>query len=139
MWKNTREDDSRCLKNNAVPTLFYFTKEIKKQKSPKSRQMIKPNESLDGNLMEVNSVGPLNPSVINLNNVQAMPDNIIHNISNNDDLYKSMVFKMNHYKKQLRLVSDKLKKNETNKSVKLLNSVFNNNQKMRCQEDLLNL
>lgn len=89
MWEKTREDDSRCLKNNAVPTLFCFTKEIKKRKPPKNRQITKPKE-LDCNLTEENNVGASKPSDINLNRVHAMPDNNIHNISNNDDLYKSM-------------------------------------------------
>ena len=80
-------------------------------------------------IMEVNSVGASKPSDCNLEHVQAMSDVIIHNnLSSNDHLYKSMVFKINHYKKQLRFLSDKLKKNETNKSAELLKSIFNNDQ-----------
>jgi len=118
MWEKTRKDGSRRLKNNAVPTLFCFTKEVKKRKPPKNRQIIKPldhkievNSKIEvNNLMEVNSVDASEPPDYNLNNVYAMSDSdsIIHNnMSNNDNLYKSMVFKTNHYKKQLRLVSDK--------------------------------
>lgn len=125
MWEKTREDGSRRLKHDAVPTLFCFTKEVKKRKPPKNRQMTKP---LDPK-MEVNSVDASEPLDNNLNHVQGLSDGIIHNnLSNNDQLYKSMVFKINHYKKQLRFLSDKLKKNETNKSAKLLNSIFNNDQ-----------
>jgi len=125
MWEKTREDGSRRLKHDAVPTLFCFTKEVKKRKPPKNRQMTKP---LDPK-MEVNSVDASEPLDNNLNHVQGLSDGIIHNnLSNNDQLYKSMVFKINHYKKQSRFLSDKLKKNETNKSAKLLNSIFNNDQ-----------
>lgn len=107
MWEKTREDGSRRLKHDAVPTLFCFSKEVKKRKPPKNRQMTKP---LDPK-MEVNSVDASEPLDNNLNFVQGLSDGIIHNnLSNNDQLYKSMVFKINHYKKQLRFLSDKLKK-----------------------------
>ncbi|KAF0706301.1 THAP domain-containing protein 1-like isoform X2, partial [Aphis craccivora] len=34
MWEKTREDGSRRLKNDAVPTIFSFTKEKNKKKTP---------------------------------------------------------------------------------------------------------
>jgi len=112
--------------HDAVLTLFCFTKEVKKRKPPKNRQMAKPVDPK----MEVCSVDASEPSDNNLNHVQTLSDGIIHNnLYNNDHLYKSMVFKINHYKKQLRFLSDKFKKNETNKSDKILNSIFNNDQK----------
>lgn len=125
MWEKTREDGSRRLKNNAVPTLFCFSKEVTKRKPPKNRQLTIPLN----HKIEVKRISVSESSECNLNNVQALSDSIIQSTkSNDDDQYKSMVFKINHYKKQLRYVSDKLKKNETNNSAKLLNSVFNSNQ-----------
>jgi len=106
MWDKTREHGSCRLKHDAVPTLFCFTKEVKKRKPPKNRQMTKP---LDPK-MEVNNIDTSEPSDNNLNHVQPLPDGIIHNnLSNNDHLFKSMAFRINHYKKQLRFISNKLK------------------------------
>jgi len=102
MWEKTREDGSHRLKHDAVPIIFCFTEKFKKRKPPKNRQMTKP---LDPK-MEVNSVDASEPSDNNLSHVQALSDGIIYNnLSNNDHLYKSMVFKMNQYKKQLRFLS----------------------------------
>jgi len=39
MWKKQREDGSRCLKNDAVPTTFSFTKQKTKRKPPAQRQV----------------------------------------------------------------------------------------------------
>ncbi|KAL5246397.1 hypothetical protein ACI65C_013805 [Semiaphis heraclei] len=39
MWEKTREDGSRRLKNDAVPTIFSFTKEKTKRKPPAHRQV----------------------------------------------------------------------------------------------------
>ncbi|CAI6373266.1 unnamed protein product [Macrosiphum euphorbiae] len=103
---------------------FVLQKKLRNENHQKIGKVIPLNH-----IMKVNSVGASEPSDCNLEHVQAMSDVIIHNnLSNNDHLYKSMVFKIHHYKKQLRFLSDKLKKNETNKSAELLKSIFNNDQ-----------
>jgi hypothetical protein len=37
MWEKTREDGSRKLKINAVPTIFAFSQSLKTRKQPKTR------------------------------------------------------------------------------------------------------
>jgi hypothetical protein len=42
MWEKTREDGSRRLKYDAVPTIFSFTKEKHMRKLPKERIITPP-------------------------------------------------------------------------------------------------
>jgi len=44
MWEKIREDGSRRLKCNAFPTLFSFTKVIKKRKPPLDRSNVSLTE-----------------------------------------------------------------------------------------------
>lgn len=130
MWEKTREDGSRRLKTNAIPTLFCFTKEKKKRKPPMNRQLsTKLDKKVDVSIdVDVGVVDVGVSLECNLNNAHESSVNVIQNNSDNDNRYKSMVNKICNYKKKLRYVSDKLKKNEENTSAKLLNSVFNSNQ-----------
>lgn len=42
MWEKTRQDGTRKLKNNAVPTIFSFVKPKPKRKPPAERKMRSP-------------------------------------------------------------------------------------------------
>lgn len=81
MWKKTREDGSRRMKNNAVPTLFCFSKEVIKRKPPKNRQLTIP---LDHKI-EVSSISVPESLECNLNNVHYLSNSINQNTKSNDD------------------------------------------------------
>lgn len=42
MWEKTRQDGTRKLKNNAVPTIFSFAKPKPKRKPPVERKIVSP-------------------------------------------------------------------------------------------------
>jgi hypothetical protein len=45
MWENTREEGSRRLKANAVPTVFNFSTPQRKRKAPLKRSLLPSSET----------------------------------------------------------------------------------------------
>jgi len=141
MWEKTREDGSRRLKNDAVPTIFSFTKEKPKRKPPAHRQVTsiinnqvsKPEEKLKTS----NQPTQDNDVVSFVNNLESN-DSENQNKMKHESMFKKMleygkeykrtVSKSNRYKKQLQYLKNKLKISNETKNTQALNSVFNIDQ-----------
>jgi len=141
MWEKTREDGSRRLKNDAVPTIFSFTKEKPKRKHPAYRQVTsiinnqvsKPEDKLKTS----NQPTQDNDVVSFVNNLESN-DSENQNKMKHESMFKKMleyekeykrtISKSNRYKKQLQYLKNKLKISNETKNTHALNSVFNIDQ-----------
>lgn len=88
MWEKVREDGSRRLKCDAVPTIFCFSKELSKRKAPKERKIKSP---LKKNMFEKQLSKIQNQSTeINVNLAQS---------NQNRSKYEHILKKMKEYER----------------------------------------
>ncbi|XP_025409640.1 THAP domain-containing protein 1-like isoform X2 [Sipha flava] len=141
MWEKTREDGSRRLKNDAVPTIFSFTKEKTKRKPPTYRQVTsiinnqvsKPQEKLKTSYQQTRDNDDVsldnNLESNNSENQNKMKyESMLKKMLEYEKEYKRTVSKANRYKKQLQYLKNKLKISNDTKNTQMLNSVFNIDQ-----------
>ncbi|KAF0711317.1 THAP domain-containing protein 2-like [Aphis craccivora] len=132
MWEKIREDGSRRLRCDAVPTKFFFTKEVSKIKSLTERKIKSP---LKKNVSEENSLELKNQlTSININIIDSDQSNQCK--INYESMFKKMIEYERHYetsnakvnslKNRLQFMTKKLKNLENN--TLHLNFIFNTEQ-----------
>ncbi|KAF0710070.1 THAP domain-containing protein 2-like, partial [Aphis craccivora] len=93
MWEKIREDGSRRLRCDAVPTKFFFTKEVSKIKSLTERKIKSP---LKKNVSEENSLELKNQlTSININIIDSDQSNQCK--INYESMFKKMIEYERHY------------------------------------------
>jgi len=134
------------LKNDAVPTIFSFTKEKTKRKPPSHRQVTsiinnqvsKPEEKLKTS----NQPTQDNDDDVSLvNNLESNDSENQNKMKHESILNKMLEYKkeLNRYKKQLQYLKNKLKISNETKNTHVLNSVFNIDQINALNRNSINL
>lgn len=131
MWEKIREDGSRRLKCNAFPTLFSFTKVIKKRKPPLDRSNVSLTEI---NNLCANEISTDSKSLLNNNSHIENEESQFDCNKNNMEKYNKACSKLwinaNKYKIMYNNTKKKLKAAEMiiQKQQSRLSSIFNNDQ-----------
>lgn len=132
MWEKTREDGSRRLRCDAVPTKFFFTKEVSKRKSPTERKIkspLKKNDSEENSLKLQNQSTSNNINIINSdqsNQCKINYESMFKKMIEYERHYKTSNAKVNSLKNWLQFMTKKLKNLENN--TLNLNFIFNTDQ-----------
>lgn len=130
MWEKTRQDCTRKLKCNAVPTIFIsFIKAKPKRKPPAERKLITSKRKAVSSCMEVEQL-PSSESAIYTNPTSDLPSMTC------EVAYKKILARVNRSQNELQKIKRKfntiMRQNqdyiENLQSQKILKKVFNQNQ-----------
>lgn len=152
MWEKVREDGSRKLKRNAVPTLFSFSKQVKPRKPPKERSIdIQENRSIEINIPSTSTLESSSSSMDTDSSIAVTSQS--SNLFDDDELErfkaenkkllnKNLLLKkeLRRSKKRNKALQSRLKQMELDtkqqKYFQLLHCVFNDDQIMALQNSM---